>query len=233
MVTFFLVFAALNVPPAENRGRVFATGPVLGAAFLLVCVNFAYLVMHENRNEAWLVRYRQVIAAIPVGAHVLPVYTQGAQVNISPFLHAASYVTLDRAALIPYLFSGDRGNLMPYFTYKRRPYMPEEFWYKSLEYWHAGTVATYVVGGHPYTWRFSYDRVEHLWKPAQLAPVDWNRVACEYDFLLVTVPFQEPYIEVPFRAVAYNETAALLAVDRKSCRPGAGVRQKVRLPSER
>jgi len=154
--------------------------------------------------------------------------------DIAPFLHAASYVTLDRAAVIPYLFSGDRGDLMTYFTYKHRPYMPDESWYGSLEYWWtSGTEATYQVGGHRYTWRFHYDRLDHLWEMVDLVPVDWNRVACEYDFLLVTMPFREPYIELQLKPVAYNETAALLAVDKKSCHPGVRPARKVRLPLER
>jgi hypothetical protein len=66
---------------------------------------------------------------------------------------------------------------------------------------------------------------------AELVPVDWNRIACSYDYLLVMVPFREPYLEVPVTPVAYNETAALLAVDKHACHPGARTPQRVRLPT--
>jgi len=233
MVNLFLILAAVYLPPQEDAGRAFSTRPVLAIAFALACLNLSYLVLHMGRNNAWLVRYREVVAAIPPGTRVLPIYTQRSQRDIRPFLHAASYVTLDRAAIIPYLFSGDRGDLMTYFTYRQRPYMPAEDWYLSLEYWFQATPATYEVGGKPYTWRFHYDRVAQLWKTAELVPVDWNRVACEYDDLLVTLPFQEHYIEVPFRAIAFNETAALLAIDKQACHPGQTSTRKVRLPEER
>jgi hypothetical protein len=111
--------------------------------------------------------------------------------------------------------------------------MPDESWYKSLEYWNTIPEATYEVGGRRYTWRFYYFRPDREWKMADLVPVDWNRVACEYDYLLVMVPFREPYLEVPIRPVAYNDTAALLAVDKHVCRPGARPTRKVRLPLER
>jgi hypothetical protein len=223
----------LHLPPRSELGSAFNTRPVLAVALLLACVNFAYLVLHMNRNDAWLSRYRQVVAAVPSGAKVLPVYTQPSQMDVSPFLHAGSYVTLDRGAIIPYLFSGDRGDLMKYFRYRHRPYMPDESWYKYLEYWNTAKEATYEVGGRRYTWRFDYDRVEREWKPQELVPVDWNRVACEYDFLLVMVPFQEPFLEVRITPVAYNETAALLAVDKRTCHPDARSHGPVRLPLER
>jgi len=233
LVALFLVLAALHLPPPPEAGSSFSTRPVLGVALLLACVNFAYLVLHMGRNEAWLTRYRQVVAAIPAGSKVLPVYTQVSQMDLAPFLHAASYVTLDRAAVIPYLFSGNRGDLMTYFTYKHRPYMPDESWYKSLEYWNTLPEATYEVGGRSYTWRFYYFRPDREWKMAEVVPIDWNRVACEYDYLLVMVPFREPYLEVPTTPVKYNETAALLAVDKHTCRPSVRPTRKVRLPNAR
>jgi hypothetical protein len=235
MVALFLLLAALYLPSRAAAASAFGAPAVVGLALLVACVNFAYLVLHMGRNDTWLSRYRQVVAAIPAGAKVLPVYTEASQSDIAPFLHAASYVTLERGALIPYLFSGDRGEPMKYFTYKHHPYTPDEFWYKDLEYWNSIPEATYEVGGRRYTWRFYYFRPGHQWKTADLAPVDWNRVACEYDYLLVTVPFREPYLEVPIKPVAYNETAALLAVDKHACHPHPGTRhaQAVRLPLER
>lgn len=209
MVALFLLLAALHLPPRAEAGAAFGTASALGLALLLGCVNFAYLVFHMGRNDAWLSRYRQVLAAIPARARVLPIYTQQAQVGLAPFLHAASFVTLERGAVIPYLFSGDRGDQMTYFRYKHRPYTPDEYWYKSLQYFK------------------SVRRMD------EMVPVDWNRIACEYDYLLVTVPFREPYLEVPFTTIAYNETAALLATDKHACHSGAEVMQSLLRPAPR
>ena len=233
MVTLFVLFACLHALPSQDLGRSFALPSVLAVAVGVMCLNLAYLVLHMHRNEAWLERYRRVVAAVPAGARVLPIYTQQSQMDIAPFLHAASYVALDRAAVIPYLFSGDRGDLMTYFNYRQRPYTPEESWYEWMRYWHQGVEAAYEVDGRRYTWRFHYDRVAKRWNMVELVPVDWNRVACEYDFMLVTLPFREPYIEAPFEPVAYNETAALLRVEKQACHPGARPRRSVRLPLER
>jgi hypothetical protein len=233
MVSLFLLLAALHLPPRAELGADFNTRPVLALALFLACVNFAYLVWHMSRNDAWLSRYRRVVAAVPAGARVLPIYTKPSQMDLAPFLHAGSYATLDRGAIIPYLFSGDRGDLMKYFRYKHRPYMPDESWYKSLEYWNTAKEATYEVSGRRYTWRFTYDQIDREWKTQELVPVNWNRIACEYDFVLVMVPFQEPFLEVPTTPVAYNETAALLAIDKNACHPGARSAQAVHLPLER
>lgn len=232
MVTLFLLLAALHVPSREEANTGFGTRWVVGLALALACVNLAYLVLHMQKNDVWLRRYRQVIAAIPPKTNVLPIYTQPMQMDIAPFLHAASYVTLDRGANMPYLFSGDRGDLMTYFNYKHRPYYPDEYWYKSLEYWNSLPEASYEVSGRRYTWRFHYSRPDRQWKMAELVPVDWNRIACAYDYLLVMVPFREPYLEVPVTVVTYNETAALLAVDKHACHPGVSTPQRVRLPTE-
>jgi hypothetical protein len=42
----------------------------------------------------------------------------------------ASFALIERHALIPYLFSGDRGSPMKYFRYAHRPYAPDGFWYQ-------------------------------------------------------------------------------------------------------
>jgi hypothetical protein len=233
MVALFLLLAALYLPPRAELGRDFETPAVLGIALLLAIVNFAYLVLHLAKNDAWASRYREVVAAVPPAARVLPIYTAASQMDIEPFRHVGSFVTLDRRAVIPYLFSGDRGDLMKYFTFRARPYLPDESWYKSREYWDSATEATYEIQGRRYTWRFLYAHADHQWKMEQLVPVDWNRVACEYDFLLPIMPYREDFIEIPTKPVAYNETAALLAVDKRACHPGAVHSQAVRLPQER
>jgi hypothetical protein len=54
--------------------------------------------------------------------------------------------------------------------------------------------------------------------------VNWNRVRCDYDFLLITEPFDARYIRVPTVTVASNEAAVLMAVEKiekRSCEPGS------------
>jgi hypothetical protein len=103
-------------------------------------------------------------------------------------LHVGSHVVLDRGAIIPYLFSRDNGAPMTYFSYKHFPYTPDQQWYR-----------TRLHGGN------------------EAGAVDWSRVGCEYDFILVSIPFDARLIRVPTTTVAHNEAAALLAVDKRSC----------------
>jgi hypothetical protein len=46
------------------------------------------------------------------------------------------------------------------------------------------------------------------------------------------VPFDPTHIRVPTTAVAANETAAVLAVDKQGCHPGVQQKRRVRLPLE-
>jgi hypothetical protein len=62
---------------------------------------------------------------------VLPVYTEETTGVPLKGLHAASFAVIDRQALIPYLFTGDRGSPMKYFRYLHRPYAPDELWYRD------------------------------------------------------------------------------------------------------
>jgi hypothetical protein len=43
----------------------------------------------------------------------------------------SSYAVTDRAALEPYLFSGDAGHPMKYFRYRQRPPAPPQRWYNA------------------------------------------------------------------------------------------------------
>jgi len=43
-------------------------------------------------------------------------------------------------------------------------------------------------------------------------PIDWRAVACDYDFLLVTKPYQRQRLQVPLTLVAENASAALLSL---------------------
>lgn len=227
LIVVFLLFACLHMS-GEPGGRPFESLPVLGLALALALVNLGYLAQHLGRSNVWIARYRQIVASIPVGARVLPVDTQP---GVWGATHAGSFVLLDRTALTPYLFSADRGDPMSYFRYRHRPYTPSESWYRVQKQWSAATENSYEVQGRRYTWRFTYSNKSKEWQMADLAPVNWNLVACDYDYLLVMAPFNANLIGVSTRPVASNETAVLLAVDQQPCRPGSG-HSEVRLPRE-
>jgi hypothetical protein len=109
-----------------------------------------------------------------------------------PYLiHVATHVVLDRGALNPYLFSGNFGDPMSYFRYRTLPYAPDFQWY----------------------------RAQMQGRKAD-SEVDWNRIACGYDYILMTMPYDAAFIRVPTTEVASNDTAALLAVDRQACGQG-------------
>jgi hypothetical protein len=110
-----------------------------------------------------------------------------------PYLiHVAVHAVLDRGALDPYLFSGNFGDPMTYFRYRNLPYAPDFQWYRA--------------------------QMQGL---KQDSEVDWNRVACSYDYILMTMPYDTAFIRVPTLKVASNDAAALLAVDKQACRQGA------------
>ncbi len=189
MVALLVLFACLRLPGAAQAGRVYGNVWAVGLAALLATANLLYVMRPLETNNAWISRYRAVVASIPRGSYVLPVHTR---TGVSHILHVASHVVLDRGALIPYLFSGDAGNPMTYFRYRHRPYAPHHKWYiaqlRGME--------------------------------TKERTVNWNRVGCEYDFLLVTEPFDIQLIHVPTVKVASNEAAALLAIDKRACEPG-------------
>jgi hypothetical protein len=137
MAVLFLVFACLLLPDTRSidRGSQYAaaTAPPLAAALaaLLAIANLIYLTHHFAKDHAWLGEYRRIVASVPRGASVLPVYNQPLQGAVRPFLHAGSYVVIDRKAVIPYLFSADGGYPMAYFRYVNRVYAPDETWYRN------------------------------------------------------------------------------------------------------
>jgi hypothetical protein len=231
MVTLFLIFACLHLAQERSSGREFDTLPVYVLATLLGVANFAYLAVHLNKSNATIARYRAVVAAIPHGSYVLPIYAEP-MYTLSPLLHASSYAVLDRHAVIPSLFSRDRGDPMKYFRYRHRPYMPDEWWYLSLERWNKAIEATYAVEGQIYRWRFAFSNRLKQWIMLELVPVDWNRIACDYDYLLVTMPFDAAHVRIRTTTAAANETAALLAVDKQECHPGRQQKRAVQLPGE-
>jgi hypothetical protein len=93
-------------------------------------------------------------------------------------------------------------------------------------------VFTFRTQGQSYRWRFKYDRDEHDWQPAVLAPVRWGEVACTYTYIIATRPYDPAYIEVPTRMVATNSSAALLAIDHRACHPGSDAAGAVTVPRQ-
>ena len=129
LVTLFLMAACFSMLDPIPTARLAGAAIVLPLAALLAIANLAYLSKHMLDGSSWITSYRAVVAAIPRGARVLPVYTQHKEGKVKPLAHIASYVVMDRGGVIPYLFSGDNGSPMRYFRYVDRPYSPDEDWY--------------------------------------------------------------------------------------------------------
>lgn len=217
VVVLMLLLAVLNV--ADTDCASFATPTVLGLALVLCLANLGFLVRHVGKYEQELNRYRDLARMIPADSRVLPIHTRPKDGNLRPLLHAGGYVVVDRAAVIPYLFAGDRGDPMKYFRYLHRPYWPQEDWYRARLGWDRAIEQTYVVEGETYRWRLFPAKAQGQWHTADLIPVDWNSIACTYDYLLATSPIDPKMIEAPVRRIGSNESAELFAVDRSACRP--------------
>jgi hypothetical protein len=234
MIVLFILMAVLHLDArargySRNAASEFAGAPALAAAVVLAAVNLAYVGWHLEKDNAWMQAYRAVVARIPRGATVLPIYTQP-HTSFGRLEHAGAFVLLDRDGLTPYIFAGNLGDPMSYFDFIKYPYAPVEQWYRFQEIWNRSPVFTLRAQGQSYRWRFRYDVDEHDWQPAVLAPVSWGEVACIYPYILVNKPYDPSYIEVTTRLVADNSSAALLAVDRTACRPGSAATLDVTLP---
>ena len=234
MVAIFILFAVLHLDGearADTRGTAseLAAAPALAAAVVLAAVNLAYIGWHLESDNAWMRDYRAVVARIPRGAAVLPIYTRP-HGTFGHLEHAGSFVLLDRQGLTPYIFAGNLGDPMSYFNFVRHPYAPVEQWYELQAIWNRAAVFTFRTQGQSYRWRFRYDIDERDWQPAVLAPVSWGEVACTYPYIVVTQPYDPSYIGVPTRVLTANSSAALLAVDRSACRPGSAATSDVTLP---
>ena len=188
MVCLMLLLMCMHLPQPAAPGRSFDSVPALALAGLLAAVSLADLVRHSGQDDVLLDQYREIGASVPRGARVLPIHARTAEGERFPLLHAGSYLVVDRDALIPYLFTGDRGDPMKYFRYTHRPYVPQESWYKTDQRWNGGVERSYAIEGRNYSWRFEYSQVEREWLPLEFDPVDWARVACDYDYLMVTFP---------------------------------------------
>jgi hypothetical protein len=225
MVALFILFAVLWLDAEARRdsgaASEFAGAPALAAAVVLATVNLGYIGWHLEKDNSWMQGFRAVVAHIPRGATVLPIYSLP-KTSFGHLEHAASFVLLDRDALTPYIFAGNLGDPMSYFDFVKYPYAPVEQWYRFQEVWNRSRVFTFSVQGQTYSWRFNYDRDQRDWRPAVLAPVRWGEVACTYAYIIATRPYDPAYIGVPARMIAANNSAALLAVDRSACRPDSG-----------
>ena len=148
LISLFLILARVQLTDDMTAPTV-----VLPLAAILAVLNLAYLATHLAGEDAWMKGYRELAERIPRGATVLPIYTSGKDGGMSPRLHTASYIVMDRQALMPYLFSADAGHPMKYFRYKNRPYEPYARWYNLPRYvdWRAiGCTYEFLLVGKPY-----------------------------------------------------------------------------------
>lgn len=219
MIVIFVLFAALRLARSHGRGGEFASAPALAAAAVLAAVNLVYIGWHLEKDDAWMRNYRAMVARVPRGASVMPVFTMP-PVTVLPLAHADAFVLLDRGGITPYLFAGNLGDPMSYFDYLKPPYAPVEQWYRLQQIWNRSALVTLGTQGQSYRWRFRYDPGERDWEPGVLAPVSWSEVACEYPYIIATQPYDPAYLGVPTRTLAANSSAALLAVNRDACRTG-------------
>jgi len=178
LASLFFIFACLALPRPYPTAHSYREATVFLLAALLAVGNLAYLARHLIPDRAWMTQYRSVVAAIPRHGRVLPVYTHGGEGAVVPFLHVSGFISIDRAAVEPYVFAGDNGNPMKYFRYIHRPYDPPQVWYGEIP------------------------------RPK----VDWQSVTHDYDFLIVTKPYDPSVFGVATQAVTQNSSAALLAI---------------------
>jgi len=124
------IFAALAgiasadaAPLRAGAWQAFGTAAAVALATLNLLVLWQPMQLADRR----LGSVREVIAALPPGARVLPIFTEG-RPGYYMLLHAGEFAVMDRAAFTPYLFSGDRGFPQVYFRYLNRPYAPPDHW---------------------------------------------------------------------------------------------------------
>ncbi|MEJ1960911.1 MAG: hypothetical protein WDO56_04935 [Gammaproteobacteria bacterium] len=131
LISLFVILARMHLAEASPTRPAYGGRWLIPIVALLSVLNLGYLWVRLTPNEAWGEGYREIVARIPRGATVLPIYTNGRQGTVAPRLHMSSFIVLDRVALMPYLFSGDGGHPMKYFRYRRKPYVPMERWYNA------------------------------------------------------------------------------------------------------
>jgi hypothetical protein len=133
LAALFLIFACLSLPVRTAAQRGSSPSLALWIAVLLAIGNLAYLAKQLGANSAWLTQYRTVIAAIPRGAKVFPIYTSQSEWNVGPLRHTFSFALIDRGAVVPDIQTGDTGNPQKYIRYLHRPYAPLEAWYTRAQ----------------------------------------------------------------------------------------------------
>jgi hypothetical protein len=130
MIALFLMLACLaTAGPAQAQPRIPISAIAIALSALLALANLIYLVHHLQPLERRVADYRAVVARIPPGSWVFPVYTGTTDRPVKSTLHLDAYVLTDRQAFSPYQFSRDLGDPMQYFSYRNKPYAPDEDWY--------------------------------------------------------------------------------------------------------
>jgi hypothetical protein len=130
-------------------------------------------------------------------------------------------------AVVAFIPRGAR--VLPVHTETQRPYLIHVAAHAVLD---RSALNPYLFSGNfgdPMTY-FRYKSQPYApdfqWYRAQMQgrhpEVDWNQIACGYDYILMTMPYDAAFIGVPTREVASNAAAALLAVNPQACRQGAG-----------
>ena len=155
LMSLCVILAWANLPAARPWLRAPSAALATVLATALVASNLVYLTRHLNREQTWLRQYRAIVAAIPVGAHVLPVYTQGSEGHINPYAHANSFIAIDRGGLMPYAFTADTANPEKYLRYVHKPYRPGETWYvdrrgDSVDWRSVASDYNYVLATKPF-----------------------------------------------------------------------------------
>jgi len=186
----FVAFALLMLVDPLLAGHERARGFLNTAFTLLALGNLIYLGVGLAGHQTQLTKYRALTASIPSGARVLPINTLLKEGQWRPFLHSAPLaVVVDRGGIVPNMFSGDQRHPMKYFRYVNRGYAPKDDWYTRTM----------------------------LDPPLVPLDVDWTAIACSYDFLLVTKPYEPARIHVRTAITAQNSSGALLKIDRPQC----------------
>lgn len=181
LIAVFAMLACLTqLDDALSQPRKAVIFVGIASAAVLALANLIYLASHLQRLEQKITDYRAVIAVLPKDSWVFPVYTNITERPIKSTFHAASFALIDRQALTPYLFSRNLGDPMQYFSYRNKPYAPDEDWYTDVH----------------------------------SEPVDWQAIARDYDFVLVTKPFDLRRIPISTGPIFENSAAALFTTGR-------------------
>lgn len=122
----FVLLAAVRAWELNGLRRFAILG---GAAALVAAANLTLICLILVPFNRQIEDYRQTLAAVPLQSHVLPVAPRSERGRSK--LHLGAYAVLDRQAVIPYLFSGDRGYPQRFFNYRRTPEVPSEHWYEA------------------------------------------------------------------------------------------------------